>query len=128
MKILLVEDNPRNAYLVRFILEHAGFVVDHAEDGYSAMQKADAESYRLVILDIQLPGMDGYAVARELRQHPRTRDLPIVAVTSHAMVGDRDRALEAGCDAYIEKPIDPISFVDEIRKALGRDAATAQEA
>lgn len=127
MKTLLIEDNPRNAYLLRYILEHAGFSVDHAGDGPLALKKAETETYRLVILDIQLPGMDGYAVAQALRCQPRTRDLPIIAVTSHAMVGDRERALAAGCDAYIEKPIDPISFVDEIREALDRDAAPAQE-
>ncbi|MCC5839964.1 MAG: response regulator [Opitutales bacterium] len=128
MKILLIEDNPRNAYLVRYILEHAGFSVDHAGDGPVALKKADTETYRLVILDIQLPGMDGYAVAQALRRQPRTRDLPIIAVTSHAMVGDRERALQAGCDGYIEKPIDPVSFIGEIRAALDRNTATAQEA
>lgn len=71
-----------------------------------------------MLLDIQLPGMDGYAVARALRAEPATRGVPIVAVTSFAMAGDRDKALAAGCDGYIEKPINPDTFIAEIRQFL----------
>jgi CheY-like chemotaxis protein len=72
----------------------------------------------LILLDIQLPGMDGYAVASALRENPALKDVPIVAVTSYAMVGDRERAMEAGCDGYIEKPINPDTFANEVERSL----------
>jgi len=118
-QILLVEDNEHNLYLLTYLLEHAGFEVSQARDGRTAIAWATAhEAPALVILDIELPEMDGYDVARTLRSMPRFEALPIVAVTSHAMVGDRERALLAGCTGYLEKPIDPETFVLRIREAL----------
>ena len=128
MKILLVEDNQRNAYLMRFILEHAGYGVEHAVDGPSALEQVEQGRYSLVILDIQLPGMDGYSLAGHLRAHPRASRLPIIAVTSHAMAGDRERALSAGCHGYVEKPINPDSFVEEIRAILSEGTAPSLNA
>lgn len=112
--ILLVEDNEQNRYLATFLLEHHGYRVVAVPDGHAAIAAAEALQPSLVLLDIQLPTMDGYAVARVLRAMPTLRNTPIVAVTSYAMPGDRERALEAGCSGYIEKPIDPDTFVETL--------------
>src|SRR5215471_3637428 len=109
-KVLLIEDNEQNRYLVTFLLEQNGFIVAHAPDGPAGVALATRERFDLILLDIQLPGMDGYAVARALRANPISADTPIVAVTSYAMAGDRENILAAGCDGYLEKPIDPETF------------------
>ena len=108
--ILLIEDNEQNLYLATFLLEQSGFTVVPARSGPEGIELAGRIQPALIILDIQLPQMDGYAVARELRQNLALKDVPIVAVTSYAMVGDRERALGAGCTGYIEKPINPHMF------------------
>jgi len=105
-------------YLITFILEKAGHEVVQANDGPEGIAMAEHDSPALILLDIQLPQMDGYAVATELKRNPGTADVPIVAVTSYAMVGDRERALEAGCVGYIEKPINPDTFIDEVQQFL----------
>lgn len=117
-RILLIEDNEQNCYLATFLLERHGCSVVHAPDGAAAIALATRESFDLVLLDIQLPGMDGYAVARALRNIARLASTPIVAVTSYAMAGDRETILAAGCDGYMEKPIDPDTFVDDIARYL----------
>jgi two-component system, cell cycle response regulator DivK len=117
-KILLIEDNDQNRYLATFILENHGHEIIPALDGQSGIQLA-AEIYPdLILLDIQLPVMDGYAVAQTLRADPALSDIPIVAITSYAMAGDRDRILAAGCSGYIEKPINPETFVSEVEQYL----------
>lgn len=116
--ILLIEDNEQNRYLVTFLLERHGHRVVHAPDGPRGVETARELLPRLVLLDIQLPGMDGYQVARALRSIAGLRDTPIVAVTSYAMLGDREKALEAGCTGYIEKPINPDTFVSEVQEYL----------
>jgi CheY-like chemotaxis protein len=113
-KVLVVEDNEQNLYLVRFLLERAGWKVVAAPDGPRGIEEARREGFALVLLDIQLPGMDGHAVARELRKLETLAGTPIIAVTSYAMVGDRERCLEAGCTGYLEKPINPETFLEEI--------------
>lgn len=110
-RILMIEDNPQNRYLAGFLLEASGWEMVHAEDGPSGLDLARTVDPVLILLDIQLPGMDGYAVAQALRAEPGSAGVPIVAVTSYAMAGDRERCLAAGCDGYIEKPIDPQTFV-----------------
>ncbi|MDP2137339.1 MAG: response regulator [Candidatus Didemnitutus sp.] len=117
-KILLVEDNESNRYLATFLLERAGFTVVHAPDGSAALALAATADPALILLDIQLPGMDGYAVARALRDLPALGAVPIIAVTSYAMTGDREKALEAGCNTYLEKPINPETFVAEVTRHL----------
>lgn len=117
-RILLIEDNEQNRYLVTFLLEASGYEVLAAVDGPQGIALASLEQPDLILLDIQLPGMDGHAVARALRSEPSTRDTPIVALTSHAMAGDREKAIAAGCDAYFEKPIDPETFVSDIARSL----------
>ncbi|MGH7946452.1 MAG: response regulator [Opitutaceae bacterium] len=117
-KILLIEDNRQNRYLATFLMEKEGFTVTLAPDGPAGIECATRERFDLILLDIQLPGMDGHAVARTLRAKPALADVPIIAVTSYAMVGDREIALASGCSGYIEKPINPDTFVAEISRHL----------
>ncbi len=118
--ILIIEDNEQNLYLLRFMLEKNGFIVSEARDGRAGIILASALRPDLILLDIQLPVLDGYAVAAELRKDPALRDTPIIAVTSYAMSGDREKALAAGATDYIEKPINPSTFVDQVRNSLCR--------
>jgi len=118
-KILLIEDNEQNAYLVDYLLGAREWQVIPATDGPSGLRMAESEQPDLILLDIQLPGMDGYEVARKLRAMESIQDTPIVAVTSYAMPGDRENCLAAGCTGYIEKPVDPATFADEVESYLG---------
>ncbi|MBX9856964.1 MAG: response regulator [Gemmatimonadaceae bacterium] len=114
-RILMIEDNEQNRYLATFLLERNGFQVESAVDGAAGLRAAASNPPDIILLDIQLPQMDGHAVARALRELRELDRTPIIAVTSYAMVGDREKSLAAGCDGYIEKPIDPETFVDTIR-------------
>lgn len=114
--ILLIEDNEQNRYLATFLLEKHGYRVVPAEDGCRGIDVARAIQPDLILLDMQLPAMDGYEVVRALRELEIMRQIPIIAVTAYAMVGDREKALKAGCSGYIEKPINPETFVGEIQK------------
>jgi CheY-like chemotaxis protein len=117
-KILIIEDNEQNLYLFRFILEHNDYEVFSAMDGKSGIEMAALLKPDLILLDIQLPVMDGYAVARNLRRNPDIAGIPIVAVTSYAMAGDRERVLLAGFTGYIEKPVNPETFMAEVKTFL----------
>jgi len=114
--LLLIEDNEQNRYLATFLLERHGYAVVSAADGRRGIEIARTLVPSVILLDIQLPLMDGYSVARELSQIESLRTTPIIAVTSYAMVGDREKCLEAGCSGYVEKPIDPETFVAELRR------------
>lgn len=116
--VLLIEDNEQNRYLTTFLLERHGYTVVSAPDGRRGIELADKCAPDIILLDIQLPTMDGYAVARALRQSRPLDQIPIIAVTSYAMVGDREKTLSAGCNGYIEKPINPDTFVSEIGQFL----------
>jgi two-component system cell cycle response regulator DivK len=116
--ILLIEDNAQNSYLTTFLLESQGLAVVSASDGAAGIELAKQTLPDLILLDIQLPMMDGYAVARALRAIESLQLTPIVAVTSYAMVGDREKCLAAGCNGYIEKPINPETFVAEVSTFL----------
>ena len=116
--ILLIEDNEQNRYLCTFLLENHGYDVVTAPDGAAGIELAGRIRPDLILLDIQLPVLDGYAVARELRHNPELESIPIIAVTSYAMTGDREKTIEAGCNGYIEKPINPETFVVEIERFL----------
>jgi two-component system cell cycle response regulator DivK len=117
-KILIIEDNEQNLYLETFILQKNGHEIIQARNGETGIGLAAKTLPALILLDIQLPGMDGYTVAKELRKNPAIAHIPIIAVTSYAMDGDRDRILEAGCTDYIEKPINPDTFHAEIARHL----------
>ncbi len=117
-KILLVEDNEQNRYLATFLLEQSGHEVVHAESGPRGLELAATARPELILLDIQLPGMDGHAVARALKSDPALKSIPVVAVTSNAMAGDREKVFAAGAEGYIEKPIDPETFVTEVERYL----------
>lgn len=113
-RLLIIEDNPQNLYMMRFLLEKNGFTVIGAEDGRQGVEMALTCDPLAILLDIQLPEMDGYDVAAALKQHRAIEHVPIIAVTSYAMVGDREQILAAGATGYIEKPINPETFVAEI--------------
>jgi two-component system, cell cycle response regulator DivK len=117
--ILVIEDNEQNLYLMRFMLEKNGFEVKEARDGRAGLELAARTAPAAILLDIQLPEMNGYDVAAELRRNPELTQVPIIAVTSFAMVGDRERCLEAGATDYVEKPIDPITFIAKLREHIG---------
>jgi two-component system cell cycle response regulator DivK len=116
--ILIVEDNERNLKLLRDVLEYAGYDVRTARTAEAAIALAVSESPDLVLMDIQLPGIDGVEALRRLRESPRTAHIPVVAVTAQAMKQDRERALQAGFDAYVEKPISVRAFPDQIQRFL----------
>jgi two-component system cell cycle response regulator DivK len=123
--VLLVEDNERNLKLARDVLEYAGFAVRVATTGEEALTRARDESPDLILMDLQLPGIDGHTALRRLRANPATRDIPVVALTAFAMQRDRDDALAAGFDGYLEKPISVLKFPDQVRAHLdaGRNHA-----
>lgn len=121
-RILVIEDNEHNMYLTRFILENGGYTVIEARTGEEGILRAEEDIPNLILLDIQLPEMDGYSVARKLRVNSALAQVPIIAVTSYAMVGDRERVLDAGCSGYIEKPINPETFITQIREYLENPA------
>ena len=105
-KILLVEDNEMNRDMLSRRLERKGYEVELAVDGRQGVDKAKTLEYDLVLMDMSLPEIDGWEATRELRSDPTTKSLPIIALTAHAMSGDREKALEAGCDDYDTKPIE----------------------
>ena len=117
-RILLIEDNEQNRYLVTFLLQARGWEVTHAADGPSGLTLAAEIVPALILLDIQLPGMDGYAVAEALRANQQLDAIPVVAVTSYAMPGDRERCIKAGCNGYLEKPIDPETFATDVEQFM----------
>ena len=105
-RILVVEDNDRNRRLMRILLKARGYEVIEAATGKEAMEYLRTQTPDLILMDIQLPSTDGLTLTREIKSDARIKDVPIIAVTAYAMKGDRERMLEAGCDAYISKPID----------------------
>jgi two-component system, cell cycle response regulator DivK len=117
-KILVIEDNEQNMYLVTFILEKYGYQVIQGRNGNEGLAHVRQQIPDLILLDIQLPVMDGYTVALELRKNEALVNVPIIAVTSYAMPGDRERAMVVGCTGYIEKPIDPDTFIIQIEQYL----------
>jgi len=120
-RLLVIEDNEQNLYLMRFLLEKSGFEVVAAEDGATGVDLALRCDPLAILLDIQLPEKSGFVVAAELKQHGHLDRVPIIAVTSHAMVGDREMILAAGATGYIEKPINPETFVAEIKSYLSEN-------
>ncbi len=118
-KILVVEDNPQNYELVEFLLEDAGFAVRWAADAAEMRRELATGLPDLILMDIQLPGIDGLSLVSEIRAMPEAAALPIVALTARAMRGDRERFLAAGFDGYISKPIAVATFAGEVGGYLG---------
>jgi CheY-like chemotaxis protein len=119
-RILVIEDNPTNLDLVLYLLRAAGHEPRTARDGASGLDEARLHRPALVLLDLQMPGMDGFEVLRRLRADPALASVPVVAVTALAMVGDRERILAAGFDGYIPKPIVPEAFLAQVASFLPR--------
>jgi signal transduction histidine kinase len=117
-KILYIEDNPENRMLVRAILEAEGYAIVDAEDGLSGIEAAVREEPALILLDVNLPGIDGYEVVSVIKAFPALATTPVVALTAYAMEGDRQRTLVAGCDGYIQKPIDVDAFPRQVEEFL----------
>jgi len=120
-KILLVEDNELNRDMLSRRLERRGFQVLIAVDGAQGVAMAQSEAPDLVLMDMSLPVVDGWEATRRLKAAPETRAVPIIALTSHAMVGDRDKAIEAGCDDYDTKPIELPRLLEKINRLIGKD-------
>jgi two-component system, cell cycle response regulator len=116
--ILVIEDNPASLELVTYLLQAVGHTVLAATDGESGLALLQEKRVDLIICDLQLPGLNGYGVARQVKEDPALAAIPILAVTAFAMVGDRDRILAAGFDGYIAKPIEAESFVSDIERFL----------
>jgi CheY-like chemotaxis protein len=118
--ILIVDDNPDNQDLTRIVLESEGWEVRVAEDALDALKILESHLPRLILMDVQMPGMDGLELTRKLRADPAFRDVIIVALTAYAMKSDEDNARAAGCDGYISKPIDTRTFPERVRGYLKR--------
>lgn len=117
-RILVAEDRPGSLELIRTVLESAGYEVVEAVDGQEAVEKASTNSVDLILLDLQMPKIDGFGVAAHLRRDPRFASIPIVALTASAMQGDRERALAAGFSSYIAKPVDLTILRSEIERLI----------
>ena len=118
MAVLIIEDHADNLELMNYLLKAFGYATVTVSDGLAGVEAAQTEDLDLVLCDIQLPGIDGFEVARRLKQDDRLRSIPLVAITALAMVGDRERALAAGFDGYIAKPINPETFVASVEAFL----------
>ena len=122
-RVLVVEDNPANQMLTCSVLQRDGFDTDVADSSVEALKLIDERRPDLILMDLQLPGMDGLTLTRTLKAMPAMAAVPIVAVTAHAMVGVRERALDAGCAGYISKPIDTRTLGAQVRAFLKEQAA-----
>ena len=119
--IVVVDDNPINLKLLRVLLAGEGYEVRTAQDAEEAMALLQNFRPRVILMDLQLPGMDGLELTRRLKAAPETRDVVIIAVTSYAMKGDHEKALEAGCDDYVTKPIDTEALPRLVARCVGRE-------
>jgi two-component system cell cycle response regulator DivK len=118
-KILLVEDNEMNRDMLSRRLERRGYEVIVAVDGEEGVARAKVDAPDLVLMDLSLPGIDGWEATRQLKAAEETRSIPVLALTAHAMAGDREKALEAGCDEFDTKPVDLPRLIDKIEGLLG---------
>lgn len=116
--VLVAEDNEDNRIIAATILRHSGYRVIEATSGTEAMRLARAEQPALILMDVGMPDIDGWSATRMLKADPATQQIVILAFTAHALPGDRDVALEAGCDGYLAKPVPPLQLVREVARAL----------
>jgi CheY-like chemotaxis protein len=117
-KVLVAEDNPINRELLRELLENRGYAVVEACDGQEALRMVDETQPDILLLDIDMPVLDGYAVARKIRENPGLTPLPILAITAYAMQGDREKILHSGFDGYLSKPVNAHALADELDRLL----------
>ena len=122
-KVLVIEDNKDSLRLITYALKHSGYEVVAAETGEEGVDLAIGERPLFIIVDINLPGIDGIEAIRRIRHSVTGSDAPIIAITSYAMVGDMERILAAGCNGYFEKPIDPLAIVEKIEAIIRRPKA-----
>lgn len=118
--VLLVDDYADAREMYSFYLEHHGYRVEEAADGHEALDKARSLSPSIILLDLSLPGIDGWQLAQMLKDDSRTAGIPIIALTAHALSGEHERALAAGCDAFVTKPCLPHVLVSELERVLQR--------
>jgi CheY-like chemotaxis protein len=118
-QVLLVEDNDDNRLIYATILDHYGYVVVEAANGLVGVNLADQYHPDLIIMDISLPVMDGLEATRRIRANPNTSDIPVLAVTAHALDSDREKVIDAGCDHYLAKPIDPRRLLEQVERMIG---------
>lgn len=117
-KVLVIDDNKKNRYLISFLLEKDGFEVIMATNGFEGMEAAKKQQVDLIIMDIKMPKMDGHETTRRIRRLKKYKSIPIIALTSYAMMEDKEKAIKAGCTGYMSKPITPEIFTEEIKKFL----------
>jgi CheY-like chemotaxis protein len=122
--VLLVEDNEDNRIIYSTVLRHVGYDVVEAEDGIQAISLARSARPNLILMDIAIPQLDGWEATRILRQDPATSDIPIIALTAHALPNDRERAAQVGFSAYLAKPVEPRAVVAEVRRWIGPGEST----
>lgn len=120
-KILIIEDNTQNMYMLTYLLESENYHVLQAFSGPEGIETAKSQKPDIILLDIQLPGMDGYTVAVKLREIEELKYTPIIAVTSYAMPGDKEKVMESGATGYIEKPINPDTFISQMKSFINSD-------
>ena len=116
--ILIIEDNEQNMYMLSYLLTQSNYTIIKAYNGLDGLRLAHENNPEIILIDIQLPDMDGYEICNKLRHNGLPKDTTIIAVTSYAMGGDRDKAIEAGADGYLEKPINPETFVIDMEKIV----------
>ncbi len=117
-KVLLVEDNVDNREVIRTVLIHYGYEVVEAVDGEDGIEKAVQEKPDIILMDLSLPKMDGWEATKRIKADDELKNIPIIAITAHAMSGDEEKALEHGCDGYLAKPCTPGSVIDIVKKFL----------
>ncbi len=118
--VLLVEDNEDNLIVYRTILDHVGYRVIEARDGEEGVARAKADKPDLILMDVSLPKMDGWEATRRIKADEATRQIPIIAVTAHALDDDREKATQVGCDGYLAKPVAPRRVVEEVERFIGK--------
>jgi two-component system cell cycle response regulator DivK len=126
--VLLVDDYPDNRDIYVQFLTYSGLRVEEAENGHQALEKAFTLRPDVIVMDLSLPGLDGWEATRRLKQDPRTREIPVIALTGHALAGHSKGALDAGCDVFITKPCLPERLLDEIRAILAATGPRAGDA
>ena len=125
--ILHIEDNFENRILVRRLLQFSGFDVMEAENAYDALELLELTTPDIILMDINMPDIDGYSLTRQLKSNIKFRNVPIIAITANVMKGDREKSLLAGCDGYIDKPINVDTFIDQIENYLEKYNIRNQE-